>query len=1250
MRRKVISLGVGLALLMAIPALADWNPEQPYKWLQMPDLSPMGIDVSATQPYILADDFLCTVTGPITDIHIWGSWLNDHIPFGDFPDAVRFTLSIHKDIPDPEPGNPDTYSMPGEVLWVRTFYPGEFAVRIWQGGIEEGWLNPPAGYWFPADWTCWQYNFFIDAADAFHQEGTSTEPVVYWLDVQAVPEDADAQFGWKTSLDHWNDDAVWGQGIEPYPGPWSELIYPPTHEMHGQSIDLAFVITGQGQQDDLDFGDAPEGVLAYPSLGVNGWFPTCMYVPPAGWIQHGLCWAYFGPSADFEPDGNGGLCPFFAPYDNDECFQDGDAGLLFPEAFTIQAGAVTPCPNSNGTPLGTACQTAVWGTDIDILITNTMPVDGLVNVLMDWNQDGQWAGGSTCPGPVPAPEHVLVDFPVPAGYAGPLSGLNPPPFLIGPDPGTGGTTGFYVWSRFSVTEIPVGAGWDGSGSFEDGETEDYLLYVLTEEEPTSDLGDAPDSSNNFAAVMTAYPPTGVMAGYPTVFGAGSPPYGPIHWQPLAVAYLGDAVTLEQEADIGLDQDPTNNIDPQNDTPDLDLADDGVTVPLTLPHCDPQTTFDYTVTIVDNTKDLYVNVWFDWLRDGDWDDTPECPDATLAPEWAVQNQLLSGFPAPGQYTITTPPFVPWHPTDPPEEIWMRITISEQRWQSAAGQGYGGSGPSGGYTYGETEDYYFLPDVPHELGPKWSQLPHGPYEGFDAASDLWWQEPGSTVKWEQLPNPELPGIHAHDWFQDPSMYRIILADDWLCEGGVVTDFHWWGAIEDPGAGVAAFRLSIHYETGNCLPADPPYWWRNVPITQITQTPTGIFNSVGLEIIRYDYDLPQSEWFYQEQGQTYWFNVSAISVDPMQPHVWLWQESARVVPPGHTLCPASQWIDPTAPYWQWITWADDRYSDMAFRVTSKETHEEVNKVVADDFISDGRPIEAVRWWGSYLDELFKPEELVEPYVVDGWFISFHHAEPVVNPDCPPDLMAGDPHPTVLGVYFAPFNAVQWFNMGYLDCFGEEVYQYFVDLEQCCLLCAQTDPRDGATPAQDEAFFEVASFGYWLDIQAVVGVTWVPPACGYNDRILTGHEPSATAVDRHFWGWHTGFGPGDPCEAVTKEACTGRIVDFGPYPPECWDYGDWVKQPWLCDEPPPPQPVHMAFELLTGEPDPCPTCPGDMNGDGIVNGEDIQGFVDCLLDPVGAPGTWNCPCGDFNCSKTVDIGDVPGFVAELLNTTVCP
>jgi len=176
-----------------------------------------------------------------------------------------------------------------------------------------------------------------------------------------------------------------------------------------------------------------------------------------------------------------------------------------------------------------------------------------------------------------------------------------------------------------------------------------------------------------------------------------------------VAHLGQGVSLEIEADVGPDQDGVNNINPSTDTPDQDgvWADDClVNFPLNLPHCWP-TTFDYWVNVVMPVDPLFVNVWFDWNRDGDWDDTMDC-SGTAAPEWAVQNQLLGPLPL-GLNRVTTPSFLPWHdPThEDPNEIWMRITLTEAPYTDVGWFGYGGSGPMMGYQIGETEDYYFIP---------------------------------------------------------------------------------------------------------------------------------------------------------------------------------------------------------------------------------------------------------------------------------------------------------------------------------------------------------------------------------------------------------------------------------------------------------------------------------------------------------------------------------------------------------------
>jgi len=229
----------------------------------------------------------------------------------------------------------------------------------------------------------------------------------------------------------------------------------------------------------------------------------------------------------------------------------------------------------------------------------------------------------------------------------------------------------------------------------------------------SDLGDAPDSTNNYGVVMTAYPmggSLGVRANYPTVYDDGGiGPRGPIHDDPSAVAYLGESVTHEDEADIGADQDGINNINPLTNNPNQDYSDDGVIFPISMPQCD-WTTFDYEVTVIDPDVDLWVNVWCDFNRDGDWDDVIENSCAPV-PEWAVQNQLLFDLPV-GLNQLTTPAFRSYHPKNSYEQIWMRITLSEQPWKGGENPGVlgnGGSGPNDGYEVGETEDLYFIPET-------------------------------------------------------------------------------------------------------------------------------------------------------------------------------------------------------------------------------------------------------------------------------------------------------------------------------------------------------------------------------------------------------------------------------------------------------------------------------------------------------------------------------------------------------------
>ncbi len=221
---RTIRTAIGLVIFVVAPAAADWDPGDPYKmhFPQLPD--PFGWDVAATWPKVLADDWMCTETGPVTDIHFWGSWYNDQ----RFP-IESIHVSIHEDIPA-SPTNP--YSMPGELLWERDFFLGEFTERLWGTG-DQGWYNPNTGEYYPNNHhMTWQYNM-EDIPNPFHQVAGT----IYWLDISVkLPGGLPPWFGWKTSLNHWNDDAVWGD----YPDPmWMELRDPITQ----QSLDLAFVIT-----------------------------------------------------------------------------------------------------------------------------------------------------------------------------------------------------------------------------------------------------------------------------------------------------------------------------------------------------------------------------------------------------------------------------------------------------------------------------------------------------------------------------------------------------------------------------------------------------------------------------------------------------------------------------------------------------------------------------------------------------------------------------------------------------------------------------------------------------------------------------------------------------------------------------------------------------------------------------------------------------------------------------------------------
>src|SRR5690606_19421652 len=124
--------------------------------------------------------------------------------------------------------------------------------------------------------------------------------------------------------------------------------------------------------------------------------------------------------------------------------------------------------------------------------------------------------------------------------------------------------------------------------------------------------------------------------------------------------------------------------------------------------------------------MYLNVWFDGNRDGDWADVAPCQPPNGGPaeasyEWIVQDYIvdMTAIPAGGflDFQIDTERVLNSTPGKP---HWMRFTLSESRAVQPGGNNYpdgGGPHPSaapGGYGFGETEDIFQRPSPPGEDG--------------------------------------------------------------------------------------------------------------------------------------------------------------------------------------------------------------------------------------------------------------------------------------------------------------------------------------------------------------------------------------------------------------------------------------------------------------------------------------------------------------------------------------------------------
>jgi len=235
---NAVKLAAFFAALMfvVVPVWADWDPGDPYKMHapQLPD--PNGWDVSFVNGP-LGDDWLCTETGAVNDIHLWVSFRGDLAPSPE--GVVGGFVEIWDNVPA---GVDSEFSHPGIPLWGIGFDTNMPNVTMrWYEQGEQRWLEPGSGTIPPLEpdhFNTYQINIspISDVIAPFIQREGET----YWLVSHMFADDpagpGPLEIGWKTSLTQYYDDAVYQSPL--FPG-WAPLEDP----FAGHSLDLAFVIT-----------------------------------------------------------------------------------------------------------------------------------------------------------------------------------------------------------------------------------------------------------------------------------------------------------------------------------------------------------------------------------------------------------------------------------------------------------------------------------------------------------------------------------------------------------------------------------------------------------------------------------------------------------------------------------------------------------------------------------------------------------------------------------------------------------------------------------------------------------------------------------------------------------------------------------------------------------------------------------------------------------------------------------------------
>ena len=657
------------------------------------------------------------------------------------------------------------------------------------------------------------------------------------------------------------------------------------------------------------------------------------------------------------------------------------------------------------------------------LIVNGAPSGGaFVQLWIDWNGNGSWADVG---------EYVIPNVTYVNGVHT-ITVVPPPNSPVGP--------------TFSRCRISTLGGLGIGGPAADGEVEDHKVTLTIEGEET-DYGDAPDP---------LYPTLKINNGAGHIIGAGGP-------------YLG---VIPPDAELDGQQDPNALGDDNAGFPD---DEDGVALPTQPLMIGVPANLSLIVSGGGGT----VELWIDWDGNGSWAD---------AGEHVVSNVVYAN----GTYGISI---------TPPANAVVGSTFLRCRINTAGGLSFVGMAGDG-----EVEDHkVIIEEAPVPKCSKWLQPPDRDF-GLD-----------------------LPTFIIADGEMTNQIYR--LADDWWCDGRPITAIRWWGSYlendspERPQGAPVAFVLRwytnvpsnstvlfghpgvvIKEVTANLAPEGmhpvPPGIVEESPYWPVVKPPDMEFE--------FEYYLELEDPWVEKENNIYWLNIEAVYNAPPGENIWGWATSSdydklsdAVVWEGGMF--PDTWAELMWPVYPWMSFftgyepflfEHELSLDLAFEMLTdvcqgrckkweqppdmldgvdkdswRRKDESSNFILrADDFISDGRPISDVHWWGSYMGWMGNVVGSVTnpiPWPTNansrllGFDLSWH-----LDEVCLPGTLLTNIFVDIDDCYEVFYGTIT-----NLDGTYEQEYQYYVDLA-----------------GVSEPWYELAGTHYWINIQAVLPVGFQP------------------------------------------------------------------------------------------------------------------------------------------------------------------